>query len=119
MRLEMSPGPEQPKEIARRLGLSEDDPNILRDMEALADGNAAALTADDAPKPRRAEWGLKAARAAGDRQTGKANRLAVAALICACVAPVFVVGALGIVFGLVELDEIEDSEGAEHGTGIA
>lgn len=54
-----------------------------------------------------------------ERPTGKANRLAVVALICSCVGPVFVGGILGTVFGLVALDEIEEADGAERGQGMA
>jgi hypothetical protein len=55
-----------------------------------------------------------------ERPTGKANRLAVTALICACCIPFLLVGGiLGTVFGLVALDEIEESDGAERGRGIA
>jgi hypothetical protein len=51
--------------------------------------------------------------------TGKANRLAVAALICSCIGPVLVGGILGTVFGLVALEEIEETEGTERGQGMA
>lgn len=63
------------------------------------------------PRPERRER---------DRPTGKANRLAVTALICAVLVPVlFVTGILAIVFGEVALDEIEESQGAERGAGMA
>lgn len=62
---------------------------------------------DEEDKPERA------------RPTGRANRLAVTALICACVAPVLVGGVLATVFGMVALDEIEESEGKERGAGMA
>ncbi|HVC06016.1 MAG TPA: DUF4190 domain-containing protein [Solirubrobacterales bacterium] len=48
------------------------------------------------------------------RPTGKANRLAVTALICAFVLPI-----LGIVFGVMALDEISESEDTERGEGTA
>lgn len=54
-----------------------------------------------------------------EKPTGKANRLAVAALICSCVGPVFVGGILGTVFGVVALEEIEEADGAERGQGMA
>jgi hypothetical protein len=51
---------------------------------------------------------------------GKANRLAVTALICACCIPFLLVGGiLGTVFGMVALDEIDESEGKERGRGMA
>jgi hypothetical protein len=53
------------------------------------------------------------------KPTGKANRLAVTALICASLAPLLVGGILATVFGLVALDEIEESEGKERGAGMA
>jgi hypothetical protein len=53
------------------------------------------------------------------KPTGKANRLAVTALICSCVGPVFVGGILGTVFGMVALDEIEEAERTERGQGMA
>lgn len=52
------------------------------------------------------------------RPTGKANRLAVTALILACLGPVLVGGILATVFGYVALDEIEDSAGTERGRAI-
>lgn len=54
-----------------------------------------------------------------ERPTGRANRLAVTALICACVVGPIVGGILATVFGMVALDEIEESEGAERGQGMA
>lgn len=52
--------------------------------------------------------------------TGKANRLAVTALICAAAIPFLLIGGiLGAVFGFVALDEIEESQGAERGKGMA
>lgn len=54
------------------------------------------------------------------KPTGKANRLAVTALICSLAIPfLLVAGILGAVFGFVALDEIEESEGTERGRGIA
>jgi hypothetical protein len=53
------------------------------------------------------------------RPHGKANRLAVTALILSCLGPVLVGGILATVFGYVALDEIEDSEGKERGGSIA
>jgi hypothetical protein len=53
------------------------------------------------------------------KPTGKANRLAVTALILACLAPLLVGGILGTVFGMVALDEVEESEGKERGAGMA
>lgn len=50
---------------------------------------------------------------------GRANRLAVTALICACVVGFIVGGILATVFGMVALDEIEESDGAERGQGMA
>lgn len=61
----------------------------------------------------------KVARAERVQPTGKANRLAVAALICAALAPILAGGILGIVFGLVALNEIAESEGKERGEGMA
>lgn len=55
-----------------------------------------------------------------EKPTGKANRLAVTALICASCVPFLLVGGiLGTVFGMVALDEIEESEGKERGQGMA
>ncbi len=60
------------------------------------------------------------ARERRERATGKANRLAVTALICAAAIPfLLVAGILGAVFGFVALDEIEESEGKERGQAIA
>jgi hypothetical protein len=53
------------------------------------------------------------------RPTGRANRLAVTALILAGIGPLLVGGILATVFGYVALDEIEDSEGGERGKAIA
>jgi hypothetical protein len=53
------------------------------------------------------------------RPSGRVNRLAVTALICACIAPVLIGGILATVFGLAALDEIEDSEGTERGEVMA
>lgn len=64
------------------------------------------------------EWGERW-REPKVRPAGKANRLAVTALICSCVGPIFVGGILATVFGLVALDEIEEADGAERGQGIA
>lgn len=51
---------------------------------------------------------------------GRANRLAVTALICAtCVPFLLVSGILATVFGMVALDEIEEAEEPERGEGIA
>jgi Domain of unknown function (DUF4190) len=51
---------------------------------------------------------------------GKANRLAVTALICACCIPFLLVGGiLGTVFGMVAIDEIDESNGKERGRGMA
>jgi hypothetical protein len=51
---------------------------------------------------------------------GKANRLAVTALICAtCVPFLLVAGALGVTFGYLALEEIEESEGKERGSAMA
>ena len=50
---------------------------------------------------------------------GRANRLAVVALICSCFGPFLVGGILATVFGMVALDEIEESEGQERGAGMA
>lgn len=54
-----------------------------------------------------------------ERPSGKANRLAVTALILAGVGPLLVGGILATVFGYVALDEIEESEGEERGKAIA
>lgn len=54
-----------------------------------------------------------------EQPTGRANRLAVAALICACIGPIFVGGVLATIFGMVALDEIDESYGAERGQGMA
>lgn len=64
------------------------------------------------------DWGEKW-REPKPKPTGRANRLAVTALICSCVGPVFVGGVLGTVFGMVALDEIEEADGAERGQGMA
>jgi hypothetical protein len=54
------------------------------------------------------------------KPTGRANRLAVTALICATCVPFLLVGGiLATVFGLVALDEIDEADGAERGRGIA
>lgn len=53
------------------------------------------------------------------KATGKANRLAVTALICACIVPFLVGGILATVFGMVALDEIDESDGVERGRGMA
>jgi len=53
------------------------------------------------------------------RPSGRVNRLAVTALVCACIAPVLVGGILATVFGLAALDEIEDSNGTERGEMMA
>jgi hypothetical protein len=53
------------------------------------------------------------------KPTGKANRLAVTALILAGLAPFLVGGILATVFGMVALDEIDESNGTERGGGIA
>jgi uncharacterized membrane protein len=45
---------------------------------------------------------------------GKVNRLAVFALFCCFTVPV-----LGIVFGILALNEIEDEGGKERGSGVA
>ena len=51
---------------------------------------------------------------------GRANRLAVAVLICAtCVSFLLVCGILATVFGMVALDEIEEAEEPETGEGMA
>jgi hypothetical protein len=89
-------------DTARKLGLP-DDPAVREDLQTLS---ASAGT----DRPSQSEWGLRA-RA---RPAGKANRLAVFALFCAFVVPV-----LGIVFGLVALDEISDADGRERGEGLA
>jgi hypothetical protein len=55
-----------------------------------------------------------------EQPTGRANRLAVTALICAAAIPfLLVAGVLGAVFGFVALDEIEESKGRERGRGMA
>jgi len=57
---------------------------------------------------------------AADEYLGRANRLAVMALICAtCVPFLFVSGILGTVFGMVALDEIDEADGPERGQGMA
>jgi hypothetical protein len=54
------------------------------------------------------------------KPTGKANRLAVTALICSLAIPfLLVAGISGAVFGFVALDEIEESEGKERGHWMA
>lgn len=65
------------------------------------------------------QWGEQSSRPERVRPTGRANRLAVTALICACVAPILVGGILATVFGMVALDEIEESDGKERGAGMA
>jgi hypothetical protein len=64
------------------------------------------------------EWGEKWSEPK-EQPTGRANRLAVTALICACIGPIFVGGVLATVFGSVALDEIEEAEGRERGQGMA
>lgn len=81
----------------------------------------------DAPDLKRywdgEQWGeepREARRPRKPKAKGKANRLAVTALICAAAIPFLLVGGiLGAVFGFVALDEIEESEGEERGRGIA
>lgn len=75
----------------------------MRDLQMLA--------SEDTVQPKREEWGMRAAR---PRPTGRANRLAVFGLFCAFVVPV-----LGIVFGIVALNEIEDLDTEERGAGMA
>ena len=94
-------GARERREAAERLGVDPDDPAVTRDLERLEQPVRAS-----AP-----EWGMRAGR---PRPTGKANRLAVFALFCAFVVPV-----LGVVFGLVALDEIDESEDAERGRAMA
>lgn len=53
------------------------------------------------------------------KPTGRANRLAVTAFICACLAGFIAGGVLGIVLGMVALDEIRECEGKERGEGLA
>lgn len=82
---------------------------------AEADGRERESETDSTPQ--RAEWGVRANRV---RPTGKANRLAVTALICSMAIPfLLVAGILGITFGFVALDEIEEAEGNERGKAIA
>jgi len=69
-----------------------------------------------------AQWGQRWSERDPERPprpTGKANRLAVTALILAGIGPLLIGGILATVFGYVALDEIEDSEGAERGKAIA
>jgi len=80
------------RETARRLGLPENDPAVMRDLEAIA-------SHPGQPRPIRER---------------RANRLAVFALFCAFLVPV-----LGIVFGVVALQEIEASGEAERGARMA
>ncbi len=87
------------KETARELGLPEDDPAVMRDLQMLASSGAG-----QAP-----QWGLRAGQ---PRPVGKVNRLAVFALFCSFILPV-----LGIVFGTLALNEIEDGGGKERGVG--
>ncbi len=96
--------PDDLQETARKLGLPEDDPAVMGDLQTLT-------ASETTPPQRKQEWGLRARQS---RPTGKANRLAVFALFCALLVPV-----LGIVFGVVALNEIEDAEDAERGTGMA
>ena len=57
---------------------------------------------------------------AADAPMGRANRLAVTALICAtCVPFLLVSGILATVFGMVALDEIDEAESPERGRGMA
>lgn len=65
------------------------------------------------------EWGEPWTGDGRVRSTGKANRLAVTALILSAFGFSLVGGILGVVFGYVALDEIAESEGAERGRGIA
>jgi hypothetical protein len=65
------------------------------------------------------QWGKRWVEAERTRQSGKANRLGVTALILAGIGPVLVGGILATVLGYVALEEIEDSEGAERGKSIA
>lgn len=64
------------------------------------------------------EWGERY-KAPRERPAGRANRLAVTALILACLGPFVVGGILATVFGTVALEEIDDSEGTERGQGMA
>lgn len=60
-----------------------------------------------------------AAERGASEPLGRANRLAVTALICACIVGPLVGGILATVFGMVALDEIEEAEGTERGQGMA
>lgn len=64
------------------------------------------------------QWGERK-REPRERPTGRANRLAVTALICAVIPWGIVGGILAMVFGQIALDEIEESNGAERGQGLA
>ncbi len=66
------------------------------------------------------KWGQRwEAKPERQRPKGKANRLAVTALILAGIGPLLVGGILATVFGYVALDEIEESQGQERGKAIA
>lgn len=66
------------------------------------------------------DWEARPSPEPRPKPTGKANRLAVTALICSLAIPfLLVAGILGAVFGFVALDEIEESEGKERGRGMA
>lgn len=84
-------------------------------------GPAAVKAEQEVTENRETEVGkphTEAGTISAQRQ-GKANRLAVTALILACLGPLLVGGILATVFGMVALDEIEESNGAERGRGIA
>ncbi len=66
------------------------------------------------------KWGQRwEAKPERQHPKGKANRLAVTALILAGIGPLLVGGILATVFGYVALDEIDESEGEERGRGMA
>jgi len=98
------------------------DPEGAREAEELARERPAGWYVDpERPDGERYWDGEKWCERRGEGQEehahapqGKANRLAVFALFCAFVIPV-----LGIVFGLVALDEIDESEGEERGRAMA
>lgn len=95
------------------------DPEGAREAEELARERPAGWYVDpERPNGERYWDGDKWCERRGEEMVraprGKANRLAVFALFCAFVVPV-----LGIVFGLVALEEIDESEGEERGRAMA
>lgn len=81
---------------AADLGLDPDDSRVMADLKRVQQQPA---------------WGLRANRT---RQKGKVNRLAAFALFCSLTVPI-----LGIVFGILALQEIDDTTPRERGAALA